>query len=125
VTEPLRYHFVRRSTGYVYAIEDREHPEQGGWNVDLAQPSERSTQDYAIVARIFDATTGRPVLVVAGIGANGTAAAAQFLVEPERTGELSLHAPANWQHLNMEAVIRTQTLDNHAGPPHVVACYFW
>ena|SRR5579859_2404468 len=123
VTEPLRYHFVRRGTRYTYAIEDREHPEQGGWSVDLAQPSQ--AQDYAIVARIFDTTTGRPVLVVAGIGANGTAAAAQFLVEPERAAELTSHAPRKWQHLNMEAVIRTQIIDNHAGPPHVVACYFW
>lgn len=125
VTDLLRYHFVRRGASYTYAIEDRQHPELGGWNVDLTQPSERSTEDYAIVARIFDQTTGRPVLVVAGIGANGTAAAGQFLLDPERIAELTPHAPRNWQRLNMEAVIRTQTLDNHPGPPHLVDCYFW
>jgi len=125
VIEPLRYHFVRRGVSYTYGIEDRQHPELGGWNVDLTQPSERSTADYGIVARIFDQTTGRPVLVVAGIGANGTAAAGQFLLDPERIAELTPHAPRNWQRLNMEAVIRTQTLDNHAGPPHLVDCYFW
>jgi hypothetical protein len=125
VIEPLRYHFVRRGMNYTYAIEDREHPERGGWSVDLARPSERASEDYAIVARIFDVTTGQPVLVVAGIGANGTAAAAEFLLEPDRLAELTPHAPRNWQHLNMEAVIRTQILDNHAGPPHLVACSFW
>jgi hypothetical protein len=125
LTEPLRYHFVHRGPGYNYAIADREHPEDGGWSVDLTQPPDHFTQDYAIVARVFDATTGRPVLVVAGIGANGTTAAAQFLLEPDRMAELTPHAPRNWEHLNMEAVIRTQILDNHAGPPHVVACHFW
>jgi len=125
LTEPLRYHFVHRGPGYNYAIEDRQHPEQAGWSVDLTQPPDHSTQDYAIVARIFDVTTGRPVLVVAGIGANGTTAAAQFLLEPDRMAELTPHAPRKWEHLNMEAVIRTQILDNHAGPPHVVDCYFW
>ncbi|MDR3727956.1 MAG: hypothetical protein P4K86_13025 [Terracidiphilus sp.] len=125
VTSPLRYHFVRRPDSYVFGIEDRQHPELGGWNLDLAQPSDRGSEDYAIVARIFDQTTGRPVLVVAGLGANGTAAAAQFLLDPARTAELSAHAPRDWQRLNMEAVIRTQILDNHAGPPHLVACTFW
>ena len=125
VTSPLRYHFVRRPASYVFAIEDRQHPELGGWNLDLAQPSDRASEDYAIVARIFDQTTGRPVLVAAGLGANGTAAAAQFLLDPARTAELSAHAPRDWQRLKMEAVIRTQILDNHAGPPHLVACTFW
>jgi len=125
VTSPLRYHFVRRPASYVFGIEDRQHPELGGWNLDLAQPSDRSGEDYAIVARIFDQTTGRPVLVAAGLGANGTAAAAQFLLDPARTTEFTAHAPRDWQRLNMEAVIRTQILDNHAGPPHLVACTFW
>jgi hypothetical protein len=125
VTEPLRFHLVRRGVTYIYGIEDRQHPEAGGWNVDLAQQPERSSEDYAVVARIFDQTTGRPVLVAAGIGANGTAAAAQFLLDPKRVAELAPHAPRNWQRMNMEAVIRTQILDNHAGPPHLVDCYFW
>jgi hypothetical protein len=125
VTEPLRYHFVRRGADYVYTIEDRQHPDQPGWHVDLAETPANGSEDYAIVARIFDVTTGRPVLVLAGIGANGTAAAAQFLLDPERIGELTPHAPRDWQHRNMEAVIRMQILDNRAGPPHLVACHFW
>jgi len=125
VTEPLRYHFIRRPDTYIFAIEDRSHPEQGGWHVNLAPTAGSVSEDYAIVARIFDQTTGRPVLVIAGLGANGTAAAAQFLLDPARNAELSAHAPRNWQRLNMEAVLRTQILDNHAGPPHLVACSFW
>jgi hypothetical protein len=125
VTESLRYHFVQRVPGNIFAIEDRQHPELGGWNVDMAQPSDHATEDFAIVARIFDQTTGRPVLVVAGLGANGTAAAAQFLLDPARTAELAAHAPKDWRRLNMEAVIRTQIFDNHAGPPHLVASCFW
>jgi hypothetical protein len=125
VTGPLRFHFVRRGSSYVYAIEDRQHPELGGWNVNMVQSFDRATEDFAIVARIFDQTTGRPVLVVAGLGANGTNAAAQFLLDPVRTAELTAYAPRDWQRLNMEAVIRTQILDNHAGPPHLVTCVFW
>jgi hypothetical protein len=125
VTEPLRYHFAQLPNSHVYAIQDRNHPDQGGWHVDLAPSAGSAAEDYAIVARIFDQTTGRPVLVVAGLGANGTAAAAEFLLNPARTAELTAHAPRNWQRMNMEAVLRTQILDNHAGPPHLVACSFW
>ena len=125
VTGPLRFHFVRRGATYVFGIEDQQHPELGGWNVNMVQSFDRATEDFAIVARIFDQTTGRPVLVVAGLGANGTNAAAQFLLDPIRTAELTAYAPRDWQRLNMEAVIRTQILDNHAGPPHLVTCTFW
>jgi hypothetical protein len=131
LTEPLRFHFVRRGTTYIFAIEDRQHPETGGWSVDLAQPIDLSQpaghdrEDYALIARIFDQTTGRPVLVVAGLGANGTAAAVRFLLDPTRTAELVAHAPPHWDRLNMEAVLRTQILDNHAGPPALVASTFW
>jgi len=125
VTEPLRYHFVQLAKSNVYAIEDRRNPGKEGWHVDLSPTSGNVNEDYALVARIFDQTTGRPVLVVAGLGANGTAAAAQFLLDPARTAELTAHAPRNWERLNMEAVLRTQILDNHAGPPRLVACVFW
>ena len=125
VTDALRYHFVRRGSSYVFGIVDREHPDGGGWNVNMVQSFDRATEDFAIVARLFDRTTGRPVLVVAGLGANGTNAAAQFLLDPARTAELTPYAPRNWERLNMEAVIQTQILDNHAGPPHVVTCVFW
>jgi hypothetical protein len=125
VTSRLRFYFAHRNSSSTFSIEDRQHPEQGGWGVDLSQPDDRATEDYAIVARIFDQTTGQPVIVVAGLGANGTNAAAQFLLDPARTAELAAHAPRDWRHLNMEAVLRTQILDNHAGPPHLVSCYFW
>jgi len=130
VTSGLRYRLVSRGQdsrggNYSFGIEDRQHPEQGGWNGDLTRPTDRITEDYALVARLFDQTTGRPVLVVAGLGANGTAAAAQFLLDPARNAELAAHAPKDWQRLNMEAVLKTQILDNHAGPPRLVVCTFW
>ena len=125
VTDLLRFHFVRRGTSYVFGIVDRQHPDQGGWNVNMVQSFDHATEDYAIVARIFDETTGRPVLVVAGLGANGTNAAARFLLDSARTAELTHYAPRDWERLNMEAVLETQILDNHAGPPHVVSCTFW
>lgn len=123
LTTPLRYHFVRTGGRFAYGIADRLRPQAGPWRLDIE--NDKATDDYAIVARIFDPTTGRPVMILAGLGANGTAAAAEFLLDSERTAELGRHAPREWRRMNMEAVVRTQVLDNHAGPPHLVACNFW
>lgn len=124
VTDALRFHFVQIPGSYHFVIQDRQHPEQKSWGEDLSQEP-TYTEDYALVARLFDQTTGRPVMLVAGVGANGTTAATRFLLEPAFTAELNQCVPHDWQRLNLEAVVRTQILDNHAGPPHLVACAVW
>jgi hypothetical protein len=34
-------------------------------------------------------------------------------------------APKNWEQLNMEAVIGTQVIEGHSGPPTVLALETW
>jgi hypothetical protein len=123
VTDPLRFHFVRKGTDLI--IVDRQHADSGAWKSDLPAPNSSLNQDYGLIARVFDDTTGRPVLVVAGLGSSGTIAAANFLQDSDRIAELVSHAPKDWQHHNLEAVVRTQVLDNNPGPPRLVAWYFW
>jgi hypothetical protein len=55
----------------------------------------------------------------------GVALRIRFLLDPARTAELLRQAPPNWDRLNLEAVIRTQILDNHAGPAALVDVTFW
>jgi len=33
--------------------------------------------------------------------------------------------PANWEQMNMEAVIETQVIQGHSGPPNVLAVETW
>jgi len=124
VMAPLPYRLVVQQNGDRF-IEDSGHPDRVRWGPAPRYPSGQTTEDFGLVARIFDQTTGQPVLIVAGLGANGTTAAGEFVQDPARAGELTLHAPRDWRHLNMEAVIRTQVFDNHSGPPHLVVCRFW
>ena len=44
------------------------------------------TEDYAIVTRVFDPSTEKTVISVAGIEAYGTLAAGEFVTEPEYVG---------------------------------------
>ncbi|MBZ5724311.1 MAG: hypothetical protein LAP87_04880 [Acidobacteriia bacterium] len=123
LVDPLRFHFVRfdGSAG----IEDRNHPAQRGWFVECREPYSQLTQDFAIVARFRDATTGETIVVVAGIGENGTIAAGEFVTSPAFLEGLSKQLPAGWSRKNVEAVLATQVIDRKSGPPRILATHVW
>jgi hypothetical protein len=83
------------------------------------------SKDYAIVARIHDNTTGQPVIIAAGISEEGTEAAGEILYNPVYLNTLLAKAPANWEQMNMEAVIETQVIEGHSGPPYILAVETW
>ncbi len=123
VTQKLRFGF--ESKDGVAIITDRKSPQQTSWATAWDLPYEKLSRDYAIVARIHDATTGQPVIVAAGISEEGTEAAGEILYNPVYLDSLIAKLPANWEHLNMEAVIETQVIEGHPGPPTILAVETW
>ncbi|HEX4322928.1 MAG TPA: hypothetical protein VHZ52_18585 [Acidobacteriaceae bacterium] len=95
------------------------------WFTAWDLPYEKLARDYAIVARYRDSLTGQPVVIAAGISEEGTEAAGELISNPADLESLLHNAPANWRHMNMEAVIETQVIDGHSGPPQVRAVEFW
>lgn len=81
--------------------------------------------DFGIVARLLDSRTGQFMLVVAGIGGTGTRAAADFVSNPQSMEKGLRDAPAGWQKSNLELILQTTITDSTAGPPRVVAAYYW
>ena len=125
LTEGLRFYPTLDLKTGVGAILDRQDPTRREWDVPLSTVYTKFSQDFAIVARVKDPTTGRPVIIAAGLAAQGTLAAGEFISTPEQLNSLVKGAPPNWQDMNMEAVIATQVIDGKTGPPRVVAIYFW
>lgn len=123
VTQKLRFGF--ESKDGVALIVDRKSNRKTTWETAWDQPYEKLSRDYAIVARIHDVTTGQPVIIAAGISEEGTEAAGEILYNPQYLAALLEHAPANWEQKNMEAVIETQVIGGHSGPPNVLAVEFW
>jgi hypothetical protein len=121
--QPTRFHFV--SQGDFSFIQDSKNPGQRDWNVDFSQEFHKQTSDYAIVGRFNSATTGGPVIVVAGISSNGTEAAGEFIVSPERLSELLRSAPPGWKNGNFEAVLKVEVVDGNTGASSIVASEFW
>ncbi len=116
----LRFYFKPGSTE---AILDHQHPEIA-WQRDPALPYS-SADDYALISRFRDPTTDSMIYIVAGIGRNGTEAAAQFVTNPRFLELLKQQVGPDWMRKNVEAVIKTHVIDGRTGAPSIVAVHSW
>jgi hypothetical protein len=123
VTQKLRFGF--ESKDGVATLVDRKSPKPTSWATAWDLPYEKLSRDYALVARIHDSTTGQPVIIAAGISEEGTEAAGEILYNPVYLDTLLAKAPPDWEKKNMEAVIETQVIQGHSGPPNVLAVETW
>ncbi len=123
VTQKLRFGFASKDG--VALLVDRNSQKATSWATAWDLPYEKLSKDYAIVARIHDSTTGQPVIIAAGISEEGTEAAGEILYNPIYLDSLLAKAPADWERKNLEAVIETQVIQGHSGPPNVLAVETW
>ena len=106
-------------------IEERT-PARRIWYFHVGSgPHGEGTEDFGLVARLLDSKTGQAVVAAAGIAAMGSQAAGEFITNPRFFAEGLKTAPADWQKKNLEVVVQTSVVDNLAGPPRVIATYFW
>jgi len=122
---PLRFHFVGDDSQETFWIKDTEDPENAGWALSLKTQYAKVTHDYAIIARIHDETTGEPEVIVAGIGMCGTAAAGEFLVDPNQLEQLRTKVGRGFRDHDFEAVLSTEVVDGIAGVPKVLRVAVW
>jgi hypothetical protein len=101
-------------------IVDRQDPSRH-WDCPMDDPS----RDYALVARAPDPRTGQLMVVVAGLGSQGTAAATEFLTNPKYMARVAAQAPGGWARRNLEIVLETELANGEWGEPHIVTTYFW
>lgn len=125
ISQSLRYHFEGTPERKIFWIADRSNPQLRSWSVNFGEKYSQLTQDYAIVSRFSDPTTGEPVVIAAGLGENGTISAGEFLTDPEEMERATRNAPKNWRNKNIEIVLATQVIGEKSGPPRVAASYFW
>jgi hypothetical protein len=103
----------------------REH---GGkrreWTLTNAAPGERSEIDYALISRILNAFTGKPVLQIGGISHMGTLAAAEF-VTSEAALSSALSKSGDWRKRNVQIVLRVLVANGNPNRTEVVATRIW
>jgi len=121
MTSNLRFAFVEQD-GKFRIQEQSPSGTDRSW---VLGPNGEIVEDFAIVTRLLDAKTGQVLIAAAGIGANGTQAAGEFISRRDYLEEAFRSAPSDWQKKNLQVVLRTIVTDSVAGPPRVVATYFW
>ena len=122
VTQDLPVTFIY--DGKTRWVVDRRNAIKRSWQLER-QPDGRLTRDFAIVARIRDRVTGQPVIIIAGILGPGTEAASELVSNPAYLNAMIEMAPPKWSELNLAAVIETQVIDGHPGPPKVLTVETW
>ena len=123
VTQKLRFGFESKDGAAL--LVDRKSQGNTTWATAWDLPYQKLSRDYAIIARIHDNTTGQPVIIAAGISEEGTEAAGEIMYNPVYLNSLLAKAPKNWEKMNMEAVIETQVIEGHSGPPTILAVETW
>lgn len=118
--EPLRFHIV---PGVDEVIADRMQA-QVHWARDSSLPYS-SADDYALIARFRDATTDGWVVVLAGLGRNGTEAAAQFATSSHYMQLLRDQMGRDFSNQNIEVVLKVNVVDGKTGAPSIMAVHVW
>lgn len=117
VSSTLR--FALAKDGPLDYISDRQNPSSRQWAITWQNP----TTDYAIVSRIFDTTTGQPVVIAAGVHRMGTEAAGECFSDTECFAQAEQLAPGDWARANVQFILQTQVVNEVPGQPKVVAAY--
>jgi hypothetical protein len=122
LAEPLRLHFSPAGS-HPQGIVDQLHPEQN-WHRDASLPYENSP-DYALMARFWDKSTDNWVVILAGLGRNGTEAATRFAVDPHYMQELRDRLGKDFSNKNIEVVLKVAVVDGKTGIPEIMTVYSW
>jgi hypothetical protein len=106
-------------------ITDRKDPKSRKWLIPIGAHGQKSSEDYALVARYVDANTGRWVMIAAGLDDSGTSVASLFLIDSASLDDLAKQIPRNWTSSNIEAVIKTHMVEGTFGRSEVLAAESW
>jgi hypothetical protein len=121
----LRFTFEKDVAHATDFVRDRQHPENMDWKLTGAWPYWEVKTDYAIVSRIVDTTTDRPVVIAAGITHYGTMVAGEFLTNPTYFAEAAPKLPSGWARKNVQFVLRVPVVNRVGGHPQVLAVQVW
>lgn len=120
LTSKLHFAFVDQGTRYLSIREQIPHGRDWPWP-DVSKTHE----DYALVTRLVDSSTGQFLVIVGGCSGPGTEAAGNF-VTSERSLDLATKGLAKgWQSRNLQFVLETKVVNGIAEPARVIASYSW
>lgn len=120
----LRYRFAGNDREQ-YWITDVKNPSSRALQLDLNEEYPAVKQDYAIIARVHDQSTGEIQMIAAGIGMSGTAAAGEYLANPAQVEQLRQRVGTGFKDHDFEAVLGMDVVNGLAGSPRILVVCVW
>lgn len=112
---------------FVLQAEDGETSivETAGERRRWRSSSQSPHTNYALLTRVFEGSSRRPVIFAAGAGLHGTEAAGKFLTDEAALEAVVRQFPADWAGRNFQVVLQVEVKGDSAGPPRLVASHVW
>ncbi|HXK00922.1 MAG TPA: hypothetical protein VMS37_00890 [Verrucomicrobiae bacterium] len=123
--DQLRFTFRKDSEQDTGMVHDSQHPENSEWKLTRYWPNWDIPVDYAIVTRMVDTTTDRPVIIAAGLTQYGTIGAGEFLSNLAYFSEGARRLPKDWQKKNLQIVLSVPVVNRISGRPRILATHVW
>jgi hypothetical protein len=121
----LRFRFMMDRASDTQWIQDQQNPAQQNWQGHLNAPYSGFLTDYGLITRVMDQSTEKTVVIASGMAAYGTMAAGEFLTSERYMKMVTDRAPKGWDRKNLQVVFSTEVIGGNAGPPRILATYFW
>jgi hypothetical protein len=123
--DQLRFTFRKDSEQDIGMVRDSQHPENSQWKLTKYWPNWDIPVDYAIVTRMVDSTTDRPVIIAAGLTQYGTIGAGEFVSNSEYFSEAVRRLPREWPKKNLQIVLSVPVVNHISGHPRILATHVW
>jgi hypothetical protein len=104
-------------------ITDNGKPTE--WVLPSLPRDRRTTEDYAIVSRVFHPDTHAMLVELAGITQYGTDAAADLVTNPDLMAEALRGARSDWPKKNLQLVLHVKVISGAPSSPKILRQYFW
>jgi hypothetical protein len=128
LSQSWRFQFAQNpglETVIVDTMDTRVPPEtRRRWRVPSHQDGS-APEDYMLICRIRNSTTGGFLIVVAGVKQFGTEAAGRLLTDPMQLSAVLGKLPGGWEDKNLQIVLHARVIGNTPGQPEVVAAHVW
>ena len=121
ISQSMRY-FIDASRTPV-GITDGGAPTR--WVLPNLPPDRRTSEDYALVTRVFHPDTHAMLVELAGVTQYGTNAAAEFVTSSDLLSEALRGVSPDWTRKNLQFVLHVKVLSGIPTSPKVVATHVW
>jgi len=121
ISSQMRYFIdgLRRPIG----ILDNGNPT--AWMLPNLPRDRHTSEDFAIVSRVFHPDTHAMLVELAGITQYGTDAAGDLVTNPDLMAEALRGAPPDCRTKTLQFVLHVKVISGAPSSPRVVARYFW